>query len=59
MVRMRDAPGMFGISISSLYRLEKDGRIRCVKHGRRTLVDVESVRGYLATLPSIGSGSPG
>ena len=34
----RDAARAIGISRSSLYRLMKQGRIRTVKLGRRTLV---------------------
>jgi excisionase family DNA binding protein len=50
------APGVFGISRSSLYRLAGDGRIRFVKIGRSTLVDAASVRAFLASLPAVQVG---
>jgi excisionase family DNA binding protein len=47
------APALFGLSRSALYRLAADGRVRMVKMGARTLVDAESVRAFLATLPPV------
>lgn len=44
---------VFGLSRSGHYRLAADGRIRMLKLGARTLVDAESVRGFLATLPPV------
>jgi len=45
------APAVFGISRSRLYRLAAAGQIRLLKLGSRSLVDCESVRRYIATLP--------
>ena len=39
----RDAARAIGISRSSLYRLIKQGRIRTVKLGRRTLVPTSAL----------------
>lgn len=41
----------FGLSRSTLYRLAGEGRVRFVKCGRTTLVDVGSVRAFVAALP--------
>jgi excisionase family DNA binding protein len=57
MVPVPHAPGVFGISRSTLYRLAADGRIRFVKLGRSTLVDAASVRAFLASLPPAHIGS--
>jgi hypothetical protein len=39
------------ISNSQFYEILAEGRIRVVKLGRRTLVDVESADAYFASLP--------
>ena len=41
-----------GLSRSEIYRRLAAGDIRAVKHRKRTLVLMESVRAYLASLPS-------
>lgn len=41
----------FGLSRTRLYELAADGRVRFIKAGSRTLVDVASVRALLASLP--------
>ena len=41
-----------GFSRSELYRLLADGKLRAVKSGSRTLILMESVRQYLASLPA-------
>lgn len=40
-----------GLSRSEIYRLLGTGKIRGLKSGRSTLVDFESVRAHLASLP--------
>ena len=42
-----------GLGRTTLYGLLAAGEIRAVKAGRRTLVDMESLRTYLARLPAI------
>ncbi len=58
MVPMRDAPNILGLSRSSLYRLEREGSIRLVKHGNTTLVEMASARAYLASLPAFRRSTP-
>jgi excisionase family DNA binding protein len=41
----------FGLSRSRLYLLAGDGSIRFLKSGTATLVDLQSVRDYLAACP--------
>lgn len=41
----------FGLSRSRLYLLAGDGVVRFIKAGNATLVDLGSVRDYLATCP--------
>lgn len=38
---------------STVYEYIKTGRIRAVKHGRRTLVLADDLRRYLSSLPAI------
>ena len=38
---------------STVYEYMKDGRIRAVKHGRRTLILAEDLQRYLNSLPAI------
>ena len=40
-----------GWSKSTIYRAAADGHIILLKHGARTLVDMRSVKAYIATLP--------
>ena len=40
-----------GLSKSSIYRAARDGDIILLKYGTRTLVDMASLRTYLAGLP--------
>lgn len=40
-----------GLSRSAIYRAASAGRIRLLKNGRSSLVDMASVRAYLAELP--------
>ena len=46
-----EAARLAGCCRSTIYSLMGEGRIRAVKLGRRTLVDLRSVRAYLDTLP--------
>ena len=52
-VRIADAVRMFGLSRATLYRLAVAGRIRLVKVGRRSLLDVASMQRHLAGLPAL------
>ena len=50
---MLRAVAMSGLSRSEIYRQASAGRIRLVKSGRTTLVDMATVRAYLASLPVV------
>jgi hypothetical protein len=50
--RIRDVTARFGLSRSRLYREAALGNIRLVKLGHATLVDLGSVRSFLARLPA-------
>lgn len=43
----------FGISRATVYRQIRDGTFRAVRHGNRSLVELASVRAWLATLPDV------
>ena len=45
------ASALTGLSRSTIYRAAADGRIILLKHGTRTLVDMQSARAYIASLP--------
>ncbi len=47
-----DAVTFSGLSRSEVYRQLATGKLRAVKSGSRTLVLVESIRAYLASLPA-------
>ncbi len=49
--RIPEACRRYGLSRTRLYLLAGEGLIRFVKVGSATLVDLESVRDYLATCP--------
>jgi hypothetical protein len=51
MARIPVAVAVSGLSRSTLYRLAAEGRITLRKAGRTTLVDIASVRAFLAGLP--------
>jgi excisionase family DNA binding protein len=53
MARIPDAVRITGLSRSRLYRLASEGSIRLVKVGGATLVDLQSVRAFLAALPDL------
>jgi hypothetical protein len=50
-VPLPKAPAWCGLSRSRIYRLAGEGKIRLIKAGKSTLVDVASVRAYLADAP--------
>jgi hypothetical protein len=49
---INEASRLSGLSRSELYRRLAAGDIHAVKNGSRTLVLMESVRSYLASLPT-------
>ena len=49
--RIPEACSRYGLSRSRLYLLAGEGLVRFVKVGNATLVDLRSVREYLATRP--------
>ncbi len=51
MVPLPQAPAATGLSRSAIYRAAGEGKIRLLKNGRSTLVDMASVRAFLASLP--------
>ena len=48
-----DACVMTGIGKTRLYELIAEGKLRAMKAGAKTLICAESVRAYLASLPTI------
>ena len=50
--RIPEACRRYGLSRSRLYLLAGEGLVRFVKVGSATLVDLGSVRAYLATCPA-------
>lgn len=51
-IPLPQAPAATGLSRSAIYRAAGEGKIRLLKNGRSTLVDMASVRTFLANLPS-------
>jgi excisionase family DNA binding protein len=43
----------FGISRSTVYRLLRAGTIRALRHGSRSLVELRTVRDWIAGLPDV------
>jgi neutral trehalase len=56
--RIPEACRRYGLSRSRLYLLAGEGLVRFVKVGNATLVDLGSVRDYLAACPSAQVRSP-
>jgi excisionase family DNA binding protein len=54
-VSIREACAVLGIKRSTIYREIAARRIRAVKAGKRTLIPVTSLVGWLAALPESGS----
>ncbi|MFC0409766.1 hypothetical protein [Roseomonas elaeocarpi] len=52
-VPLPQAPAATGLSRSAIYRASRQGHIRLLKLGRTTLVDMASVRTFLASLPTL------
>ena len=50
---VRDACNATGVGRTTLYGLIAAGRVRAMKAGTRTLIEAESLRRYLASLPAI------
>ncbi|AKR48045.1 MULTISPECIES: helix-turn-helix domain-containing protein [Acetobacter] len=57
-VPLEDAPRMFGVSRSHLYRMSKAGRIDMRKVGRKTVVITDTVVAYLRGLPAVTNATP-
>lgn len=57
-VPLEDAPRMFGVSRSHLYRMSKAGRIDMRKVGRKTVVITDTVVAYLRGLPTVTNATP-
>ena len=51
LVSIPDAMKLTGLSRSSLYERLSDSSIRAVKAGRKTLITVESLKAWAASLP--------
>jgi excisionase family DNA binding protein len=56
--RIPNAVAATGLSRSAFYRLAGEGKIRMVKAGRATLVDMASVHAYLSELPEASIAGP-
>lgn len=54
-VSIPEAVEMTGIGRSSLYLLFRKGRIIPRKSGKRTLIMVEDIKAYLASLPPMAA----
>ena len=50
-VPIRQAPRISGLSLPSIYREAGKGNIVLLKYGRSTLVDMASLRAFVAGLP--------
>ena len=57
-VPLPQAPTVTGLSRSTIYREAARGNIRLLKAGRSTLVDMASVRAFLASLPTASIRAP-
>lgn len=57
-VPLPKAPGVTGLSRSTIYREAARGNIRLLKIGRSTLVCMDSVRAFLANLPAASIRAP-
>jgi excisionase family DNA binding protein len=51
-VTIHEAVRVSGLSRSELYRRLADGKVRAVKSGSRTLILMDSLRAYVASLPA-------
>ena len=57
MVSVSDAPKVFGVSRSHIYRIAEQGQIDLVKMGRRTMVKTETMLAYINSLKPMTSGN--
>jgi hypothetical protein len=55
-VTLREATSLSGIGRSSLYKLFNEGKLTPRKAGKRTLILVAELEGYLKSLPVGGRG---
>jgi excisionase family DNA binding protein len=53
-----DVSRVSGLSRSEIYRCLSNGRLEAIKSGSRTLILMDSVRAYLASLPRATFRSP-
>jgi excisionase family DNA binding protein len=53
LVTIPQAAAMIGRGKTFIYGAISDGRIKAVKSGKRTLIVVESLRAYAASLPAV------
>lgn len=51
LLNVKAACGMISCSRPTLYKLMKEGRIRAVKNGRRTLIPAQSLKDFADSLP--------
>jgi excisionase family DNA binding protein len=58
LLTVEDAGTMLGVRRSTIYALMGSGHLTARKIGRRTVITVESVRNYLATLPAADIAAP-
>ena len=52
-LNVTDCSRAFGVSRSEIYALLRDGAIRAVRFGNRSLVDMETARAYFKKLPDV------
>lgn len=52
-IPLTQAPAVYGLSRSRIYRAAAAGKVKLMKAGRATLVDAESMRAFLASLPTL------
>ena len=57
-VPLEDAPRLFGISKSHIYRMSKAGHIDLRKVGRKTIVMTDTMLAYLGSLPQVAQIKP-
>lgn len=55
MISVSDALGRYGIGRTKLYALIGDGRIRAVKLGMKTLIDVNVADRFFDSLPTLSN----
>lgn len=58
MVSVSDAPKVFGVSRSHIYRIATQGQIELVKMGRKTMVKTETMLSYIRSLRPMMPGNP-